>query len=776
MSDRPPSKSSMGTLAGAIRPGRWGQIWRLATKELKETLRDRRTLVTLVVMPLIVYPILSLLFRTFLLNSLGAGDTASEIKYRIAVRTDSSPEELKIYLEHLGRFALLGQPRDRRPAAEETGASTESLAGQAPQATPDEQVNPASALPAVTRPAERREVPLEEHEWNLIEDPELDPAELLSAGQADLVIAMEIQEGPRKTSDIQIFYDPNSPFSRRAARYLQSQFETINRVIFQAILQAASLDARREVRSREIPLTTIEAAQPSNNFTAIIPLVLVLMTITGAVYPAIDLTAGERERGTLETLVAAPIPRMRILVAKLVAVLSVAVLTASLNVIGMLITIWTFRLDTMLIGEGGLTLEMMIKVFGLLILFAAFFSAILLVVTSFARSFKEAQAYLIPIILLSLGPGLLTLSPGLKLAGPLAVCPMVNILLLARDVLQNQVALLPAGVAIFSTVIYGVVAISLAASIFGTDNILYGSGSSWREMLIRPAEPRPRATANLALFCLLLLFPINFVLIGLLGRLSVEMQTRLLYTAAFTGLAFCGVPLLMAWHQRVALRSGFGLVRPGWPFVVIGILLGLSLSPLVMQMISAWHELIKLVSGEAEGNRWHETIVNFSREQVALFRQAPAGLILISFSLVPAFCEEFFFRGMLQRALLTSNRPWIAILFSALAFGAFHTLSGSVAAFERLIPTSIVGLALGLLAYKSNSIWPGVGLHLIHNAIVAFLAYYQPQLEKLPGFPGEDEAIPVSWTIGAAIIAAFALGWLLRSRLRESSSHSPVAD
>src|SRR5262249_28060090 len=67
------------------------------------------------------------------------------------------------------------------------------------------------------------------------------------------------------------------------------------------------------------------------SLAALVPLILVLMTITGAVYPAIDLTAGERERGTLEVLMAAPVPRVRLLLAKYVAVYFVAVLTALLN-------------------------------------------------------------------------------------------------------------------------------------------------------------------------------------------------------------------------------------------------------------------------------------------------------------------------------------------------------------------------------------------------------------------------------------------------------------
>src|SRR5258708_38898226 len=79
------------------------------------------------------------------------------------------------------------------------------------------------------------------------------------------------------------------------------------------------------------------------------------MTVAGAVYPAIDLTAGERERGTLEVLVAAPIPRMGVLLAKYVAVLTVALLTAAANLLAMTTTILVGGFGTMLFGESGIT-------------------------------------------------------------------------------------------------------------------------------------------------------------------------------------------------------------------------------------------------------------------------------------------------------------------------------------------------------------------------------------------------------------------------------------
>ena len=151
-------------------------------------------------------------------------------------------------------------------------------------------------------------------------------------------------------------------------------------------------------------------ARRSFRWPHLIPLILVLMTVTGAVYPAIDLTAGERERGTLETLIAAPVPRLGLLMAKYVAVLTVALLTALVNLAGMTITAHSTGLAASLFG-GGMTLDVVIKVLLLLALFAAFFSAILLALTSCARSFKEAQAYIIPLMLVCLVPGVLCLLP-----------------------------------------------------------------------------------------------------------------------------------------------------------------------------------------------------------------------------------------------------------------------------------------------------------------------------------------------------------------------------
>src|SRR4029077_16993702 len=120
-----------------------------------------------------------------------------------------------------------------------------------------------------------------------------------------------------------------------------------------------------------------------------------------------------------------------------VAVLTVAILTALVNLVAMTITAHSTGLAASLFG-GGMTFGVVIKVLLLLVLFAAFFSAILLAITSCARSFKEAQAYIIPLMLLCLVPGIICLMPALQFPGTRAVVPLVNIVLLARDLLEGS--------------------------------------------------------------------------------------------------------------------------------------------------------------------------------------------------------------------------------------------------------------------------------------------------------------------------------------------------
>jgi ABC-2 type transport system permease protein/sodium transport system permease protein len=420
------------------------RVLRLARKELRECLRDRRTLVTLVLMPLLLYPLLGLAFRQFFLSAV---QEAEARVYRIGVKGERESRFVDDYLQ-AGQAALAHHPTWPDPGGTPGGPEVHFEFFQADD------------LEAAARSGE---VAL----GIRVRGP--DPAVAPTQGFA---------------SDWELVYVPDSVYAREALRSVESLCAAANASFLEARLRNAGF------RQRPVPVELVRspvenAGQQSVPLAALVPLVLILMTITGAVYPAIDLTAGERERGTLDVLMAAPVPRMSLLLAKYIAVVTVALLTALINLAAMLLTLWLSGLGPELFHNRGLSLVVILEVLGLLLLFAAFFSAVLLALTSFARSFKEAQAYLIPLMLVSLGPGIAGIVPSLQLGGPLAVVPLLNIVLLARDLFEGQGSLVPALIVVATTLAYALAAVALAAQVFGAEAVLYSEQGSWRQLFRR---------------------------------------------------------------------------------------------------------------------------------------------------------------------------------------------------------------------------------------------------------------------------------------------------
>ncbi|MEL7496638.1 MAG: ABC transporter permease subunit/CPBP intramembrane protease [Planctomycetota bacterium] len=742
MSDELPVKSP----ATLPRRGAF-KIGRLVLKELRETLRDRRTIVTLILMPLLVYPALSLVFKSFLLSGTIPVPSDKPIEFQLVYAGNGTEGQVQEALFRFNQIIEVIEAEGVRNGKSEAG--TRSNGPVDPNETDPEKND--LGEPEIEGNASFEFLPFKEHEWRFVDDSaEFTPAQFVEAGAVDAAVYFDLEgRQPWELGKLKIF-TRDDPVSQLAAKYIESKINLVN-----------EFDIEQRLRSRNLPTGPVigllqeTLGQPTEDegsgtfpLASIVPLILILMTITGAVYPAIDLTAGERERGTLETLMAAPIPRFGILFSKFLAVLTVATFTAVLNIVGMFATIWAFQLDKQF-GGGLFGIDVMLKMLLLLILFAAFFSAILLVVTSFAKSFKEAQVYLIPVILLSLGPGLISLAPAMTLSGPYAVCPMINILLLARDVINGSVELVPAFVAVVSTIVYSLAAIGLAARIFGSDAMLFADNRSLLEVLQRPRKSTKTVPFDAAMLCLVLLLPMNFLAIGFLSRMPSDtvgqVQLRFLMMGFFLFLTFLVVPTLIARHQRTETGSGFGLNFPRAIFLVAAVMLGVSLWPIVMSLTELWQHVYGWVAGAEAQAEWKERLIETTKPQVEMVRRVPWWIIAISFSIIPALCEEWFFRGMLLRTLLKSVKPWRAILLTAVLFGAFHMISNSVIAIDRLIPTTLVGLVLGYLAYKSDSIWPGVILHALHNAFVIFLAYFQETLMQQSWFPGEEEPIPTSW-------------------------------
>ena len=711
--DAPPSSGKRAARGVAPR------FLRLMLKELRETLRDRRTIATLILMPLLVYPLLSVAFERFLLSSLKAVPGHSQPA--LGFISDAEAHEFAPYL--LRGSAILGPSEEER---------ARHLGGQTKTST----------------------VPLNYEVVNDLKQSVLD-------GRVDVGVrvrkaaanSQDKQKNPERGIDCELIYDPQSAASRDAYHWVERCLGAINQRSLERQLREKGIDSRLvPVQASGAPIEAAgesSAVSASHSLSALVPLILILMTITGAVYPAIDLTAGERERGTLEMLVAAPVPRMQLLLGKYLTVLIVALLTAVVNLAAMMVTIASIGMTPLLFGPRGISFEELAEITALLVLFAAFFSAVLLAVTSFARSFKEAQAYLIPLMLASIAPGMLSMIPGLKLQGPLAVTPLVNIVLLARDLLQHTVDPVTALWVVISTGLFALAAIGVAARIFGTDAILYGSHGTWSDLFRRPRRASAAPTATSGLLGLAIIFPTYFLASNLLSRSTlVGLDGRLWLAALVEVLVFLQIPLALAVLNRVDLSTGFRLKPAPVAAFAGALVLGVSLWPFAHQIV-VW--LIHLEITDLDPR-----MMAAAEQLLAKIKEVSPALLIFTLGIVPAVCEEFFFRGYLLSSLRRSKSAPRAVLLSSALFGIFHLVATDRLQFERLAPSTALGLVLGWLCIRCGSLLPGMLLHASHNSLILAAAHYQKELAAWGLGLGKATdvraaALPTSWLIAGAI-------------------------
>ena len=702
------------------------RVVRLCRKELREILRDRRTTITLVLMPLLAYPLLAVSFNGLLSSSVQS-NAPTQVVLGVASEEDRS---------ELLRFMALGQHLLHPPTEGDGEDQSEPNAEQEPP-------------PVMVRVGSNLE-------------------QMVADALADISVRLFDTEAPDvpqigRPLRCELILRPGSGVSEFAAAFVEERLEAVNDAFVQQMMTEVS---RRRMVPRGLELPTqsrrVEMASSDGPFamTAFIPLILILMTITGAVYPAIDLTAGERERNTLETLMAAPVPRIGLLCAKYIAVVTVAMMTAGANLIAMSVTLLvTPGLGELVFGEQGLTLVLVDQVFILLVLFAAFYSAILLAVTSFARSFKEAQAYLIPLMLMTLIPGMFSTMPGLQLNGTLAVTPLLNIVLLARDLLEGDVNPMLAGVTVVSTLIYAIAAVALAARIFGTDAILYGSQATWSDLLRRPQEATDVATVAGAMMFLAITFPIYFLLAnGLQGFAGTSINVRLGLSAAVTAIVFGVLPLVAALIQRLRLKTSFQLRLPGLLAVFGAVALGVSLWP--------WAHEIFLLNRFLGLQTLGEGQIEAARELLAQLGDLSPVLILLTLAVTPAIFEEWFFRGYLLSAFRGSLPVFSSVLLSAVLFGMFHVVASSILATERFLPSAFLGMILGWVCLRTGSLLPGIVIHGCHNGLLLLIAHYRDELTARGWGIEEQTHMPPQWLAGAGVAVLFGVALVFFSKRR----------
>ena len=173
----------------------------------------------------------------------------------------------------------------------------------------------------------------------------------------------------------------------------------------------------------------------------LIPYMLVMFIFLGAMYPAIDLGAGEKERGSLETLLSSPATKFEITMGKLMVVSLTGLASGLISVIG--ISFPMYFIDNIPEQIKSTVLEiispfMIISIVFLMIPIAIFFASMLLSISFYARSFKEAQSLMGPLNIAIIIPLMLTLGPGFEIDHVTALIPLVNVGLLTKEILAGS--------------------------------------------------------------------------------------------------------------------------------------------------------------------------------------------------------------------------------------------------------------------------------------------------------------------------------------------------
>ena len=545
------------------------------------------------------------------------------------------------------------------------------------------------------------------------------------------------------TRDVTLVFDAASDRSRRGRSQLAGVVAEWGDSLLAERLQDAELPLSL---AHPVSVSDSSIARPAevggSTLGRILPLLLVVFTLLGAFYPAIDLAAGEKERGTLETLLTAPVPSSAVVIGKFVTVALIGGVAAGLNLGSMILTFQTGILQ--FTGVSGLEVSIpfgsIVVIFLTLVPLAVFFGALFLGIAVRSSSFKEAQNVLTPVYMLVLIPAMLPVFSGMELGPFMALVPVAGVSFFFRDLMTGDATFVTGALVLGSTGLYAAGGLLFAARAFGNERVLFGSVDDadvdskrgWVEKLRERSNgsgvPSPEQGLGFVAFVALLYFYGGFQLqyrFGEPGLLAAEWLLLLVPALLFVRVAGFSVRETLSLHgpSRRALLGALLLIAGATPMAwVIGWLQSFVL-PIPWEILEGLEEL---VTAETTGRLlW----------------------LLLVLAVTPAICEEVVFRGVLLGAT-KKLEPWRFILLNGGVFGAFH-LSFETAI--RFLPTASLGIVIAWAVWRSGSIWIGMLMHALNNGSIVVLAS-SPSLREVFSDP---EAPPPLWLIPLAAIALY---------------------
>ena len=440
----------------------------------------------------------------------------------------------------------------------------------------------------------------------------------------------------------------------------------------------------------------------------ILPLILIMGVLLGAIYPAIDSMAGEKERGTLETLFTLPISNLELVMGKYMAVSLCAIVTAILNVVSILMTL------IYILSTGNISGQLLSNNFNIsalsgplfitlicICLFAMVISAVSMCVCSLAKSFKDAQNYITPVMFLVLIPSYASMIHNLNLDRTTSIIPVVNISLLIKSVLSNNANLSLIALVFISNFAFVILSVILLSKLFNSEEILFGNNRNFSFLEKRSNIKKgtmPSVSDGVILYALGLVL---LIYVGSYIQLKLKMTGIVL-----TQVMIISLPLLFAYYIKSDFKKVFSLKLPkikhlfGAACLWFGTyLLAMVITNIIMYYFPQNQEIVEGLNN-------------------ALFIKNNLLLNLLIVAAMPAICEEIFFRGFILTSFKNNKKSYRgAIIFSGILFGLMHM------DFIRVVPTSILGIAFAYAVCKTNSIAVSMFMHFLNNGFAVVVTH-----------------------------------------------------
>jgi sodium transport system permease protein len=294
--------------------------------------------------------------------------------------------------------------------------------------------------------------------------------------------AMDEDRGPANEDRIVIFVDRTREASSLAAERITSTLERLKLDQVKGNLRGLGV-SERVLDPFSVTSSNVAPEKKMAGFIlgGVLGYTVLLLMFTGGMYPAIDMTAGEKERHTLEPLLASPASREEIMLGKILTTTTASFLTAILTIGSLLVSMQTLGL-----GQAGPELENLVSraapdagtVFLILLTLlptALFAASLMTAIALFARGFKEAQSMLTPVVMAVVIPAVVSLLPGLELNVGLALIPVFNVSQLIKEIILGEYSRLSFLTAFLSNVVYAFFAFWISVRIFKSESVLFRS-------------------------------------------------------------------------------------------------------------------------------------------------------------------------------------------------------------------------------------------------------------------------------------------------------------